>query len=713
MNLLDLAVKITCDDQASGEVGKIGDGIKTTLGTAAKVGGAALAAVGTATVVLGKKALDAYADYEQLVGGIETLFKGSADKVKAYADAAYKTAGTSANRYMEITTSFAASLINSLGGDTAKAADMANMAVMDMSDNANKMGTAIETVQEAYQSLARGNYEMLDSLKLGYGGTKSELQRLLDDAEKYAAAQGKVRDFSIDSYADIVEAIHIVQDEMGITGTTAEEASETISGSINAAKAAFDNWMAGLGDETADMQVLTDQLVDTIVVAAENIIPRVGEIFGRLGDTIASKAPDIAGKFGNALLAMLPQELSQAIKNAMQLWDMGGPFEEKIRSTFGYIQSVVAQQISDLFASIGLDELGSRVAGAFSSIGGAFTTAMASFSSTLSDLLGPALQDVQPILDYFFQTIEEASPWLSALGEVIGGVFATAVSAAVKIFWNLVIAIGNVIEFITYCYNGVTNFANGVYNFFTVTVPQAIQSLVTWFAQLPGNIAAFLSQAISTVAGWVGQMASNAVSAGSQFIGNVGRFISQLPGNIASFLGQVISRVGAWIGEMASGAVRAASQFGSNLVSGLASIPGKVASVGANIVQGMVDGVLGAAGRLIDAVSGAVGNAIDAAKNLLGIHSPSRVFREIGRYTMQGMALGIDDDAGFVTSSTDDVMRNMVSSAESVSVNPYSTANADSIVDAIYALHKNLGAIIAANTPAATPREFARMVKMV
>ena len=198
--------------------------------------------------------------------------------MQQYAANAYQTAGVSANRYMEISTSFAAALINSLGGDTEAAANMANTAITDMSDNANKMGTSLETVQEAYMSLSRGNYEMLDSLKLGYGGTKSELQRLLNDAEKFSAAQGKVRDFSTDSYSDIVEAIHIVQDEMGITGTTADEAATTIEGSVNMAKAAWENWITSFGAEDWDVSETTDALVESIEAAASNIVPRVSEI---------------------------------------------------------------------------------------------------------------------------------------------------------------------------------------------------------------------------------------------------------------------------------------------------------------------------------------------------------------------------------------------------------------------------------------------------
>lgn len=181
-----------------------------------------------------------------------------------------------------------------------------------------------------------------------------------------------------------------------------------------------------------------------------------------------------------------------------------------------------------------------------------------------------------------------------------------------------------------------------IVNFFTVTIPNAIQSMLTWFSQLPGNIAAFLSSVLSNVASWVGSMASNAVQAGSQFLNNVVNFLTQLPGRVASFLSSVISRVASWVGQMASNAARAASQFGSSLINGLASLPGRVVSIGSNIIQGLVNGITGAAGAVIDAIGGVVGDAIDWAKGLLGIASPSKVFKEIGDFTMQGMEEGIN-----------------------------------------------------------------------
>ena len=690
MNLLDLAVKITCDDQASGEVGKIGDGIKKTLGTAAKVGGAAVAAIGIATAAIGKKALDAYADYEQLAGGIDTLFKGSAAKVEAYANEAYKSAGVSANRYMEITTSFAASLISSLGGDTAKAAEMADMAIRDMSDNANKMGTAVETVQEAYQSLARGNYEMLDSLKLGYGGTKEELKRLLADAEKFAAAQGEMRNFSIDSYADIVEAIHIVQDEMGITGTTAKEAEQTISGSINMMKASWDNWLAGLGNSDVDMSVLTDELVGSVITVGNNVIPRMGEIMTSLGQVVRERAPGVAIALREALISLLPEAVQ-------------GP----MREAFTGIDGIVGE-LAGLFEG-NLAPAANAARGVFEAIG----SGVQIFGQAVNDLVLPAIEQLSPAFEYFFEAIQNAQPLLEFLANIFGVVLASAISVAVQMFGGLVTAAGVVINGLQQLYDFIVGFVQGVVTFFTVDLPNGINALIQWFAQLPGNIAAFLSMVIANVAAWVGNMASNAANAGSQFVSNVVNFITSLPGNIASFLGQVISRVGSWVGEMASGAARAASQFASSLINGLASIPGQVVSIGSNIVQGMVNGVTGAAGRLIGAVKGAVGNAIDGAKKLLGIHSPSRVFREIGRYTMQGAALGVDDDADMLRESTDDAMRSMILTAQDIDVPNFGNGSGGvgALIAVVEKLHDDLGRIIADNTPAATPREFSRMVR--
>lgn len=687
MNLLDLAVKITCDDQASGEVDKIGDGIKNKLGIAAKAGVAAVAAVGTATVAIGKTALDAYSNYEQLVGGIDTLFKASSGKMQQYAANAYQTAGVSANRYMEISTSFAAALISSLGGNTEAAADMANTAITDMSDNANKMGTSLETVQEAYMSLSRGNYEMLDSLKLGYGGTKSELERLLSDAEEFSAAQGKVRDFSVDSYSDIVEAIHIVQDEMGITGTTAEEAATTIEGSVNMAKAAWDNWLAGLGNEDADMGGLTDQLVGSVVTAGENIVPRVGQIMTTIGQTVADYAPGVGSYLRNALIGVLPEAVQ-------------GP----MRDAFAGVDKVVGK-----LESVFNDNL-KPAADAADSVFSAISSGVKTFGDAVNDLVLPAIDQLSPAFNDFFGAIQTAQPLLEFIANIIGIGLAAAISTAIKLFAAITGVVAFVITGFAQLYGGISGFVTGVVQFFTVDLPNAIDTLVQWFAQLPGNIAAFLSTVIASVVAWVADMAANAVDAGSRFISGIAGFLSALPGNVASWLAGVISTVVGWVSQFARNATSAATQFAGNLIDGLASIPGRVTSIGSNIIQGLVNGVTGAAGKLIDAVKGAVGDAIEGAKNLLGIHSPSRVFRKIGQYTMRGAALGVDDDADVLLRSTDNAMRGMISTAQDIAMPGVNgTAGGESAV--IGWLAENLPAIIAEFTPVMGESEFGRKAR--
>lgn len=323
MNLLDLFVKIAVQDEASENVETLSGKFKNGLATAAKVGAAAVGAAATGIAVLTKNALNNYAEYEQLVGGVDTLFKNSSAKVQEYAANAYKTAGLSANEYMDTVTSFSASLLQSLGGDTKAAADTANVAITDMSDNANKMGTDMASIQNAYQGFAKQNYTMLDNLKLGYGGTKEEMERLLENATKLSGVE-----YDISSYADIVDAIHVIQGEMEISGrtaeeaaaiyertgrqvseqlgTTAKEASTTIQGSVSSMKSAWGNLLVGIADDNADFKTLTEQFVDSLVTVGENIIPRINIIIQGLTQLITEASQTIIPLAVQILLENLP-----------------------------------------------------------------------------------------------------------------------------------------------------------------------------------------------------------------------------------------------------------------------------------------------------------------------------------------------------------------------------------------------------------------------
>ena len=299
-------------DGAKSKGAALAQAVGKGLGTVAKVGAAALAAASTAVIAVGKASLDAYAEYEQLVGGVDTLFKESSGKLQEYASQAFMTAGMSANEYMTTATNFSASLLQSLKGDTEQAVEYADMAIRDMADNANKMGTAISSIQDAYQGFAKQNYTMLDNLKLGYGGTKTEMERLLKDANRINREHGITSNYTIENLSDIVEAIHVVQEEMGIYGATAEEASKTITGSLNATKAAWKNLLVGFGSDTADLGVLIDNFVGSLTNAVENIVPRFSQILGGIGLALEEILPILAEELPGMLEQLLPGVIAGA-----------------------------------------------------------------------------------------------------------------------------------------------------------------------------------------------------------------------------------------------------------------------------------------------------------------------------------------------------------------------------------------------------------------
>ena len=300
-------------DEAGDGALKFGDILKANLLsegiiTGIKAVGSAIKSMGSALVGVGKQALDSYASYEQLVGGVDTLFKDSSGKVQEYAANAYKTSGLSANQYMETVTSFSASLLQSLNGDTAKSAEVADMAIRDMSDNANKMGTSMEMIQNAYQGFAKQNYTMLDNLKLGYGGTKGEMERLLEDASAISGIE-----YDISNLNDVYEAIHVIQGEIGITGTTALEASGTITGSTSAMKSAWQNLLTGVANDNADFEGLINNFVDSVVAVGENMLPRIEIVIGGIVDLVMS----LSGK----LIEYMPQLLETGMSLLQTILD--------------------------------------------------------------------------------------------------------------------------------------------------------------------------------------------------------------------------------------------------------------------------------------------------------------------------------------------------------------------------------------------------------
>lgn len=395
MDIFDAVAKITIDTSqydagirnAKSEMDGFGDSMDNAGGSAnlfTQILGGNLVAKGVEVAISGlkrlgdvavnvfKDAISSYADYEQLVGGVDTIFKSASGKVQKYASEAYKTAGISANQYMETVTSFSASLIQSLEGDTEKAAEVANQAIIDMSDNANKMGTSMQSIQNAYQGFAKQNYMMLDNLKLGYGGTKTEMERLILDAEKldqtFRATRNTNGDLTM-SYADIVEAIHIVQTDMDITGTTAKEAGETISGSVASMKSAWANLVAGLGSDTADMDKLIDDFVKSADTALDNLLPVAERAFLGLIDVAMKMLPDfleLGAKIGAAIIKGILMGLASiALKPVEWIYKtLNGTYEHERHQ----------REIEQRYESLGIDPKYYRANGGFMQAGIAYVT---------------------------------------------------------------------------------------------------------------------------------------------------------------------------------------------------------------------------------------------------------------------------------------------------------------------------------------------------
>lgn len=462
MDVFDLFAKITLDSSeyekglknakssASGLTGlfgkvgsaasTVGKGIFNVATNVAKVSVAATTAGATAISALTGLAINSYADYEQLVGGVETLYKTSADKVQQYAADAYKTAGLSANEYMNTATTFAASLVSSLGGDTEQAAELANTAISDMSDNSNKMGTAMSSIQDAYNGFAKQNYTMLDNLKLGYGGTKTEMQRLLDDANKLNAAQGNYTNYTINSYADVVSAIHDVQNAMGITGTTSKEASTTIQGSVNATKSAWSNLVTGIADDNANFGQLISNFVDSATTAASNIIPRIEVALNGAAKLIESLVPPIMAELPSLIETVLPQLAQSAVNivqtlvtgisaNAAQLIDSAIQIITVLGNGIYQMLPTVAQSALQIILTL-VSKLNENLPQMLDTAGQMLIAFVEGVSEHLPDIMLAAASIVETLLTYFIEHLPDIVEGAMQMGNAVIDGIIDGISAA-------------------------------------------------------------------------------------------------------------------------------------------------------------------------------------------------------------------------------------------------------------------------------------------
>lgn len=654
-------------------MGAAAEGVGSKIGGAFSLTGAAIAAgaaaAAKAVVDFTQAAIGAYGRYEQLSGGVDTLFKDSADTVRAYADEAYKTAGMSANQYMENITGFSASLLQSLGGDTKAAADMGNMAVLDMSDNANKMGSNIQEVERAYQGFARGQFGMLDNLKLGYGGTHSEAERLVDDANKIRIANGQAGDLSVDSFADVVQAIHEVQTEMGITGTTAEEAAHTIEGSIGTMQAAWENWLTGLANPDADMNQLTAELAESFMHVIENVVPAIGRMVTSIAQLIAD---GLRNGFNQAMEAMgldfrmpeidVGEAFSGFIEQLMSLAPtVQGAFDSilegiapfvgsviELLGTLGQIAMTAMGMLAEAFASdavaSGIDFIAVTLQTLFDALKVVADTVTAfiegvwtGFQNALADPMVQdaiaALQDAfSALMDALSSLMESLQPIISFLGEILPPIFSVLGEIIGTFFGILVGVFSGIVAGVTQIIAIVTEVVAQIVGFFTGTLPGAINGFFAGVQSFFSGVIGIINGIISAVAGAVG----NVISAIGSCISNI---VSTIAGAVGSILNAAI--------QFFSGFVDGVSQQATAALDFVSSIPDQIIgflsgidlfSIGASVLQGFLDGLK----SIWSNITGFIG---DIAAWILEHKGPIQKDRKLlipaGKAIMRGLSQGL------------------------------------------------------------------------
>ena len=523
---------------------------------------------------------------QQSIGGIETLFKDSAEKVKQNAANAYRTAGMSANEYMELTTSFSASLLSSLGNDTSKAADIADMAMTDMSDNANKMGTDMERITDAYQGFAKQNYTMLDNLKLGYGGTKTEMERLLADAQKITGVK-----YDINNLSDVYSAIHVIQGELGITGTTAKEASETFSGSLQSMKAALKNVLGNL----ALGENITDELFalreTTYTFLSKNLLPMIGNVLSGIPDII------------DHAMTFVTLGLNVVSNNADQIVAQGAEF----------VTSIITGIVTNL------PYLAESAIKLVMSFGNALLTA---------DWAGIA----QNMLSVMRVRLDEAA------GQILGtdGNIVGSVVSAIKL--NLPSVLEKGIEI-------VTNLANGILENLPTLISMAGNVITSFIGgilpMLPTVWQAGTDLLLKLVDGVVKNLPSIISAAGIA----IGKFILVIGQNLPKILQTGIEI----LGKLAAGLIKAIPDLVGKIPQIIRSIQDAFKDtdwleVGKNIIRGIAEGLKNAGSMLWDAVKGILGNFKDNVLEFFGIHSPSRWGEYVGKMISLGFPRGVENN---------------------------------------------------------------------
>lgn len=563
-----------------------------------------------------KEAIMEGADLEQSIGGIETLFKDSADKVIASAQTAYRTAGLSANEYMENITGFSASLLQGLSGDTNKAADIADMAMTDMADNANKMGSSMESIQNAYQGFAKQNYTMLDNLKLGYGGTKTEMERLLAHAQELTGIE-----YNIDNLADVYSAIHVVQEELGITGTTALEAATTLSGSLASMKAAFKTFLGNLTIGEDITNSLRAMIGTTSTFLFDNLIPMVANIVIGIAKTLVTT--DWTG-----YIYEIVDDMQIALKTCAQ-------------KAFGTDTNLVQFIIDGINTKLPelLQTGNEMVSNLLNGILSAAPSVLTYIGEVCSQIIQCFLQNA-PLL------IEAGMGSLSNLISGITEYLPRVMESALEIVQML---LSTILENAPTLIDGgiqlVVEAVKGILDSLPQIVESAFETVQTFFDKVMEDAPELIDGGIELIkqtADGIIQNIPEIVSAAIECVGEMlATILENAPQLVASGL-ELIAQVVVGILEAVPDLLLEIPEIAKQIIEGFAETDWL--SIGSNIIDGIVEGVSGAAGSLVDSVVGAAQSALSGVKELLGIHSPSRVFEnEVGKMIVAGITNGIGD----------------------------------------------------------------------
>lgn len=648
-------------------VGKVGGVAKNVV----KLGTAAVGAIAAAS-------LKSYAEYEQLSGGIEKLFGSSAEKVQKYADNAYKSVQMSKNEYMDLSTQFASSMIKSLNGDTNKAAEQTNKAITQMRDNASVFGSNMEDIENAYKGFAKQNYTMLDNLKLGYGGTKTEMQRLLDDAEKISGIH-----YDISNMSDIVDAIQVIQTQMHVTGNAAKEASETIEGTANRVKSAWSNLITDLGNENADLSADMQNLLESAIAFGQNAIPRLAMIVEGLGKAIATvmqKLPaallqgfneitplvakvidDIMTSFTtqllprmSSLMQKLPstlQTMSKTMDNALNT--LKTSVLSKIPTIYTQLATMVGNGINMLMQAmtILLPRLTQFAIDLIVALSNSIIMQAPTFIAQMGTFMQVALQGIMQNLpmiaqqlisgvESIVQTLISQLPALGTqLGSAISGLLQTLVTNLPTMLNQLA---GLSTQFFAWLISQLPSIVSGLNQFVMNVIMQVVQALPTILAQLPaillGMLNLFVSQIMSMVPVVFNSIRTQLVPFIMNLIQGIGQtalqFIMQLPGMLIGAVGSLINLGGQLCSAIGNGfrsilpqLPSIALQVGTFILSALASLPMRLLSAGAAAMRGFATGLrniipqipsigMSAISGLANAVRGGIGRVGSAARNV-------------------------------------------------------------------------------------------------